>query len=356
MFETAIVNGHHFWVNNLDPVLLPLYGNIAIRWYGLAYLAGFFFGFWMLKRWALARKAPLGSNEIGDFVMIMAVFIMLGGRLGYMLFYYDIPATALSPRVAPPLAFLSNPFSMIDISGGGIGGMASHGGIAGMALGALYFCWRRKRNVLAFCDMVAALAPFGVICGRLANFINGELWGRPSTVSWAFIFPREVPLPATINGVAREHLSQVEVLAYQIANATPRHPSQIYAVFLEGVFVLIAGLLAYRTQRPGLAMSSVLIMYAFGRFFGEFFREPDAGYELLFGWMSKGQQLTIPIFFVAGYFFIRALRQPADPLRYQLAEHATPQANSQTGTPAETEHSQRNNGDAETTSDAQAKS
>ena len=266
------------------------------------------------------KRAPLAPTEVSDFVMIMAICIMIGGRLGYMLFYFDIPGTGLTPRVAPPFAFLQNPQKIIDISGGGIGGMASHGGILGMAAAVLYFCWRRKRNIIAFCDTAAALAPFGVICGRLANFWNGELWGRTTSVSWGVIFPRSVATPPVINGTPTAELSPDAILAYKIATASARHPSQLYAAVLEGVIPLVAGLLAYRTQRPGLAMSAVLLTYAAGRFIGEFFRQPDIGYELLFGWMSKGQQLTMPIFFIAGYFFIRALRSNADPERYMPPE------------------------------------
>ena len=238
----------------IDPVALDL-GPLQIHWYGIMYLIGFL-GAWWLGR---VRAARPGSGwdpaELGDLLFYGAVGVIIGGRLGYALFY-------------EPGTYLPEPWRILAIWEGG---MAFHGGLVGVIVAMALYARHTGRGFFDVADFVAPLTPLGLGAGRLGNFINGELWGRVSDVPWAMAFPGAGPLP--------------------------RHPSQLYEFALEGV-VLFAVLWLYsRRQRPVMAVSGLfLVLYGGFRFFVEFFRLPDAqlGY-LAWDWVTMGQVLSLPM-------------------------------------------------------------
>lgn len=244
-----------YWVHDLDPFLIKFSENFGIRYYGLAYLAGFFASAWLLYRYWKAGRSPFDLPAITDLMTYMVVGTLVGGRLGYFLLYQ------LDTLRTDPLTL----FRVWE------GGMASHGGFLGVFVAM--WLWARKRKVHLFqvSDLIVTVAPVGLLFGRIANFINGELVGKVTTVSWAVIFPN--------NEYDRG-----------LAQALPRHPSQLYAAALEGAL-----LLAYMQWRfwrsnvtrdqPGRLGAEFLIVYAIVRVVGELFREPDA--PLLFG-LSRG--------------------------------------------------------------------
>jgi phosphatidylglycerol:prolipoprotein diacylglycerol transferase len=278
------------WVHDLSPYAIHFGDGIGIRWYGLAYLGGFLLAWWLLRLWSRRNQLPLDYKGITDAVFYIAISMMIGGRIGYCLFYYQ------TADVGAPWAIVQDPLSLFKVWEGG---MASHGGVAGMFIGTWLFCRKRAVNFLVLGDTVAATAGIGIVFGRIANFINGELWGRASNVSWAIIFPMDL-------------------------SKLPRHPSQLYAVGLEGLMMLAVVLpLHFYHLRPGLSIGAGIATYCVGRFIGEFWREPDPGYALYFGWMSKGQALTIPLFLVALSFFVYAWRRGPKPDLY-LRPQAVP--------------------------------
>jgi phosphatidylglycerol:prolipoprotein diacylglycerol transferase len=288
-----VAAGH--WVHDLSPFIIPAWSSwLPIRWYGVAYLLGFVVGYWLLRRWSLAGRLPTTPKGVEDLAVGIALGVIVGGRLGYCVFY--------------------EPSLFIDVGGGlpwwGVlrvtdGGMSSHGGIIGMVVGWWWWCRKHQASWPVMADAVGAGAGFGILFGRLANFINGELWGRPSDVPWAIIFPA-APL----------------VDGHQVA----RHPSQLYAAGLEGVLLLVVALVVHaRHRRPGVTSGVVLITYSIGRFVGEFFREPDKGQpgglgggDFILGFMSKGQALTLPVMVIGLAILVWALRRPARPDLYIL--------------------------------------
>ena len=279
---TSALDVTQYWVHDLDPFLWQIYGNVGIRWYGLSYSLGINLTGMLLVRWSKQRRFPLAPNDAWNYLFIISLGMFIGGRVGYCLFY-SLEET------------LQTPLFLIQIWKGG---MSSHGGILGMlaahAIALRYY--RCRPGVLA--DGIAAATPIGIAMGRLANFINGELWGRPATVAWAVIFPRAT---STVD--------------YGVA--VPRHPSQLYAVFLEGLLILAIALPIHaRHRRPWLTTGVVMSAYSVGRFIDEFFREPDTGYALFWGWMSKGQLFTIPTFLLGLGLIVWALRRPAAPEAY----------------------------------------
>ncbi len=289
-----------FWVHDLDPILVDFGRGLAIRWYGIAYLIGIVGGALLIAHWARLQRAPMARVEVQDFALTGGLCMVIGGRLGYCLFY--------------------QPHLFSDVGGGfpwwGLlrineGGMASHGGIVGLFAGCGLFAWKRRRDLLVLCDMVCAVAPIGVMCGRIANFINAELWGHPSgPVAWGVIFPHSPPVDGMI---------------------VPRHPSQLYAMVLEGLLPLLLILPIHaRHRRPGLTMGCLLVFYGIGRFIGEFWREPDpgqpgfAGIPRILGLFSKGQALTLPFLVIGIGLIIWALNRPARPDRYLAPQLPTP--------------------------------
>jgi phosphatidylglycerol:prolipoprotein diacylglycerol transferase len=303
---------HQYWVHDLSPFLLQISDNFGIRWYGLAYVAGMVLGGLLIRRWAKQGRAPLlagdsakkgpgSAGEVQDFILVTGLAMIIGGRVGYCLFYeFD--------------ELLKNPLYLFRVDEGG---MSSHGGIIGIFFGVLFFALRRRRSLFVLADLICAAAPIGVIFGRIANFINGELWGRhiQSHVPWAVIFPTELNPPGDI-------ATETARRAWQQANwflAEPRHPSQLYAAFLEGLVPFLITLPIHaRHRNPGLTMGLILVLYCCGRFVDEFFRQPDAGQAIFFGWMSKGQLLTIPLFIIGACIAIWAARKPARPELYLI--------------------------------------
>jgi len=239
---------------HLDPVIFRI-GNLAVRWYGVAYLLGFILAFLLLRRMARRGELRMAAERVGDAVSWMALGVIIGGRVGWWLFYHRDPG--YPEPWYEPLAMWR-------------GGMSFHGGLIGVAVAALL--WARKNRVPFFnlADCVAIVAPIGLFFGRIANFINGELVGRPTSVPWAMIFP---------------------------GYTQPRHPSQLYEAFLEGPVLLAILWLAYRKFRPREGRIFALLMIAYGllRFAVEFTRQPDAqlGY-LVFG-STMGQLLSLTL-------------------------------------------------------------
>lgn len=286
------------WLHDLDPVLVAI-GPVEIRWYGISYLLGLVIGWWLLTRWQRRNRLPLERPElVGDFVTAAGIGMVVGGRLGFCLFYEPSLLWTFSDSLPWWNALAVNK-----------GGMASHGGIVGLAAGTFWFTWRHKVPMGVLGDAVSAAGPIGVACGRIANFINGELWGRPTGSDWGVKFPESI---RGVSGVPPEPgFRSAEWYAWLDRYAVAMHPSQLYAVFLEGILIAaIAIPLHARHRRPWLTSGVVLILYAIGRFVGEFFRQPDAGQPggfavdgsvipPILGFMSKGQVLTIPVL-VAG--------------------------------------------------------
>lgn len=243
---------------NIDPVAFEL-GPLVIRWYALAYLLGFLLGWRYCLRMATWDKANRpDQTDIEDFVPWAIVGVILGGRLGYILFYnLDV--------------YMANPLEILKLWQGG---MSFHGGMLGVIAALILFPLRRGFNLFRLSDMVAAATPIGLFFGRIANFINGELYGRVTDVPWAMAFPRGGP--------------------------EPRHPSQLYEAALEGavLFVMLAVLIRIPgiRNRPGMIAGLFLSAYAFFRFIVEFFREPDAHIGFVIDHISMGQILCVPMF------------------------------------------------------------
>jgi len=320
----------HYWVHHINPYAVD-FGHAfgmhwAIHWYGLAYLAGLVWGWWLLQRWVKQGRAPLRPDWVQDFVLWAGMGMIIGGRLGYCLFYacdqllanpfgrmadYDIERGGfLPPGMHAPFDHVVRKFDWPFVLQVWNGGMASHGGIIGLAVGCWLFTRKYKVSFAVLGDCISAAGPIGVMFGRIANFINGELWGRPSHVPWAVIFP-DAP---TVGGYA-----------------VPRHPSQLYAVGLEGLIPLVIGLYVHaRHRRPGLTTGVVLSCYAIGRFCDEFMREPDVGQPgsdgipLILGFMSKGQALTLPVLVIGLAAIIWALRHPPRPELYRMPDEPQP--------------------------------
>ncbi|MBB3898616.1 prolipoprotein diacylglyceryl transferase [Roseococcus suduntuyensis] len=254
----------------IDPVALQI-GPIGIRWYALAYIAGIVIGWRVARRLVEAAPAAGTARQMDDFVTWATLGIIIGGRLGYVLFYR-------------PAYYLQNPLEALMVWQGG---MAFHGGALGVIVAALLFCRAEKLNPLAFGDRVAVVVPIGLFFGRIANFINGELWGRPASVPWAMVFPHD-PLQL------------------------PRHPSQLYQAGLEGValFLVMLALWSVRANRarPGLLTGTLIAGYGVARSIGEFFRQPDDNLGFLLAGSTMGQLLSLPMILVGLFLILRARR------------------------------------------------
>ncbi len=272
-------------------------GFFELRFYSLAYLAGIVLGYWHLTKMIKAPGSPMAQRHADDLFFYCTLGIIIGGRLGYALFYTggtsDEPSmlTHFTPGATPSWDLLR----LWD------GGMSFHGGVIGVLLAISWVCWRNKISFLRTADYIAVNVPFGMMFGRLANFINGELWGRPTDVPWAMIFPQD---PTQL----------------------PRHPSQLYEAGLEGALLIVVMLLLFwKTKarwRPGLLVGVFTAGIALARFTVEFFREPDAQlaeFARSTG-LSMGQWLTIPLILLGIAVAIRALTRP--PLGSQTAQPA----------------------------------
>jgi len=241
---------------DIDPVAFEI-GPLIVRWYALAYIAGILAG-WKYCQWLNRRPAGLvPQTALDDFLAWAVLGVILGGRLGYVLFYQ-------------PGHFLANPLAILEVWRGG---MSFHGGLVGTAIALILFAQARRIPLLTLTDLVAAATPIGLGLGRIANFINGELYGRPTDVPWAVVFPAGGP--------------------------APRHPSQLYEAMLEGVALFLLLLVLVRVfearKRPGLISGVFLLGYGAARIFAEFFREPDPQLGFLWGGATMGQLLTLPM-------------------------------------------------------------
>jgi phosphatidylglycerol---prolipoprotein diacylglyceryl transferase len=258
-----------------DPVLVSL-GPIAIRWYALAYVFGILLGWWYAR--AIIRnqrlwggKPPLGVIDFDDFVLWITAGIILGGRIGYVLFYN-------------PAHFAANPAEIIQVWKGG---MSFHGGFAGCVIAVVLFAKKRNIPMLTLGDITCAVGPIGLFLGRIANFINAELWGRTTDVPWAMVFPGAGPLP--------------------------RHPSQLYEAVLEGLVLLVVLAIMIRRGallRPGLIIGAFAVGYSLARIACEFFREPDPQLGFLWGGLTMGMLLSLPLLAAGIAFIVHARSRP----------------------------------------------
>ncbi len=264
-----------FWsFPEIDPVAFSV-GGLTIRWYALAYLAGFVIGW----RWCMAlvrrRTSPPLPQHYDDFLTWAVFGVVLGGRLGYVLVYNFS-------------YYLEHP---VEILVTWHGGMSFHGGMLGVILAAWLFAWRRKIRFWTFLDPVATVTPVGLFLGRLANFINGELYGRVADVPWAMVFPH--------------------------SDGQPRHPSQLYQAGMEGLALLLVLFIVTRRtnwqEQPGLLSGVFLAGYGLARIFGELFREPDRQLGFLLGGATMGQLLSVPMV-LFGIWLIRRARDNAKPV------------------------------------------
>lgn len=265
---------------DIDPVIVRL-GPLAIHWYGLGYVIGILFAWWYVRRlvtnpalW-IDGKPPMRPLDVDDFVVWAAVGVVAGGRIGYILFY-DLAR------------YVENPLDMVALWQGG---MSFHGGLLGVTLAMVLFARSRGIHAWSLFDVVSAGVPVGLGLVRVANFINSELWGRPTGVPWAFVFPNGGP--------------------------EPRHPSQLYEALLEGVILFfVLRLLTHRKLKlktPGFVGGAFVAGYGLSRIVVEFFREPDAhiGY-LAGGWLTMGMLLSLPMV-LAGVWAMTTARPRVQP-------------------------------------------
>ena len=258
-----------YWVfSQIDPVAFSL-GPLSVRWYGLMYLFGFAFAMWLAGRRADAPNSGWTRNEVSDLLFYGFLGVILGGRIGYMLFYnFDL--------------FLADPTYLFKIW---TGGMSFHGGLIGVITAMIWFAHKTKRHFFTVADFVAPLIPFGLGVGRIGNFMNGELWGRVTDVPWAIIFPEAGP--------------------------EPRHPSQLYQFALEGVVLFIILNLFWRKNPPRGAISGMfLLFYGLFRFLVEFVRQPDSQLGLYFQEISMGQILSTPMIIIGALMIWVAYKRP----------------------------------------------
>ncbi|MEZ5445318.1 MAG: prolipoprotein diacylglyceryl transferase [Gammaproteobacteria bacterium] len=252
---------------NIDPVAIHI-GPLAVRWYGLSYLAGIALGWWLMRRRARAPGSGWTAEEVGDFIFYLALGAVLGGRIGYILFYnFDV--------------YLRDPLAILRVWQGG---MSFHGGLMGLFVASWWWARRTGRGFLQVCDFVVPAGPLGLFFGRVANFVNGELWGAPTQLPWGVVFPNGGPMP--------------------------RHPSQLYEAFLEGI-VLFAVLWWYSSRRrpAGSVTGLFLIGYGVARSLVEFVREPDAQIGYLAGdWLTMGQVLSLPMIALGIWLMLGAYR------------------------------------------------
>ena len=250
-----------YYVDHFSPFLGPHWGNLGIRYYGLSYLLGFLLAAVMLKRYARAGRSRLPGDKVGDLMVAVVFGTLLGGRIGYFLLYR-------------PGDLISEPLAIFRVWEGG---MASHGGMLGVTIALIWFGRSHHISTLHLGDLIVSVTPIGLFFGRLANFINGELWGKVSKVRWAVIFPLSAPAETPLPLIA------------------PRHPSQLYEAGLEGLAML--ALMQWRfwrsdivSSQPGRLSGEFFLAYAVVRVIGETFREPDA--SLILG-LSRGTFYSI---------------------------------------------------------------
>ena len=286
----------------ISPVIFQI-GPFALRWYALSYIGGLLLGWWLLVHtlrqknlWTnppFKRKAPATADDIGDLFVWIVLGVIVGGRLGYDLFYGIFFCGLWTGRdcAGLPMDYLDHPWRLLAEWNGWVPelrGMSFHGGLIGVVVALLLFCRNRKLDPFKVGDQLAAVVPIGLFFGRLANFINGELWGKPSNVPWAMVFPRA-------------------------EDNRPRHPSELYEAALEGILLFLVMQFCLRKfrlhERPGLMTAVFFTGYGLARFVGEFFRDSES---MITGWFSMGMALSLPMWAAAAFFFWYALvRKPA---------------------------------------------
>ena len=255
---------HSYYIHDLSPIAIQLAG-FPIRWYGLAYMGGFIFVFVMMRRWTRMGISQLTKQDVDDFMTAIIVGVIVGGRLGYCVFYH-------------PSYYMMNPEEIFFVWRGG---MSFHGGFLGVLLGVIVYQRHRSFSLWHCLDQAAATVPMGLCLGRIANFVNGELYGRVTDVSWAVIFP---------------------------GSLSPRHPSQLYEAVLEGLLPLIILIVMVERYRflqkmPGGVASLFLIFYGGARIIAELFREPDAHIGFVWNAITMGQLLSVPMV-AAGFILL----------------------------------------------------
>lgn len=252
---------------DIDPIIFQI-GPFALRWYALAYLAGLFLGLAYMHSLSSKFQMGVSRDDLSDFLTWAVLGVILGGRMGYVIFYQ-------------PAYYLDNPLAVLQVWKGG---MSFHGGFLGVVISTIFFARGRNIELFWLADLVAVAAPIGLFFGRIANFINGELFGRMSDVPWAVIFPR--------------------------GGAIPRHPSQLYESALEGLmlFVLLNILVRMGAvrNRPGILTGVFLIGYAIARIISELFREPDSYIGFLLAGTTMGQWLSLPMLGLGLFLVLRA--------------------------------------------------
>jgi phosphatidylglycerol:prolipoprotein diacylglycerol transferase len=251
----------------IGPVAIEI-GPLVVRWYALSYIAGILIG-WRYCLWLAGRPPTIVTRaELDDFVVWATLGVLLGGRLGYVLLYQSE-------------FYFQNPLAILRLWEGG---MSFHGGLAGVIAAMILFAWRRGRPFFALADILAAATPIGLFLGRLANFVNGELYGRASDVPWAMVFPSGGP--------------------------DPRHPSQLYQAGLEGLVLFVALFVLVRfagaKARQGFLSGAFLFGYGVARIVGELFREPDTQIGFFIGGTTMGQWLSVPLLAFGLVFMLRA--------------------------------------------------
>ncbi len=252
----------------IDPIIFSV-GPLSVRWYGLMYLIGFAFAMWFANRQAKKPGSGWTKDEVSDLLFYGMLGVILGGRVGYVLFYQFS-------------YFIENPLYLFRIDQGG---MSFHGGTLGVITAIAIFAYKRKKSLLQVGDFVAPLVPVGLLAGRIGNFINGELWGRTTDVPWAMVFPTGGPLA--------------------------RHPSQLYEAFFEGLVLFVILLWFIKRPRPAGSVSGLFLLgYGVFRFGIEYFRQPDAQLGLFADFISMGQILSLPMIIGGLGLLIWAYKQP----------------------------------------------
>lgn len=251
-----------------DPVAIEI-GPVAIRWYSLGYITGLAFVWWYVRKLATRPQAAMTAQHIDDFITWAMLAIIIGGRLGYVLFYR-------------PDYYAENPGDIIRIWDGG---MAFHGGLLGVILTVIWYVRKNKLDLMRVADVLALVSPFGIGLVRITNFVNGELWGRATDVPWAMIFPKDIA-------------------------GLPRHPSQLYEALAEGLILFVILQFLYHKTRlakdaPGVIAGVFFAGYALARFLIEFVREPDAPILLS---LTRGQLLTVPMFLFAAWLINNGIK------------------------------------------------
>lgn len=256
--------------HNIDPEIFRI-GPIALKWYSMAYIGGLLGGWWWMIKFTKVKDTPFSRLQVDEFAFSALLGVILGGRLGYVLFY-------------KPMEYLNDPISIFKVWEGG---MSFHGGLIGVMLAIWWFTRTRKISIHRFSDYMACTVPIGLFFGRVANFINGELWGAPSDAAYAMKFPT--------------------------GGDVGRHPSQLYEAFLEGIVLFaVCNFLMRRTKAlfyPGMTVGVFFVGYGFFRYIVEFVRMPDEHLGKLWGFISMGQLLSLPMIAFGLYLILRAVKK-----------------------------------------------